>query len=458
MIIVISDLHIGAGLLDDCDNELENNLVEFLNQLGHRPTPVELVINGDFLDFAQAPPWRGSSLESIAPDESPLCFTEEQSLSKLESIIQAHKPIFDAISTFLATKTLNRLVVIPGNHDADFFWSTVRCALAAALGPAVRQRLMFHMERAYRPSAFPRVWIEHGHQSDPLNCFYSHKAEIWSSNAPPIMEDILGRRRLYECIGTRFLIRFLNYLDAEYPFVDNVKPFSRFIRLFAVSALKPGFGPLKVTIAMWRLMQFVTESIVIRPTDLLGLQEDSVIASLLNTYKQAPASRQRALAEAVRHHGFNLDRPLEMYVADKKRADSLLNFLADNPALLESLDEEERGFLSLGEDAGTLSLARGFAVDESGELKKRAKELLRRDDVGAVVMGHTHEAVNSSDYINAGSWTRYYTFVSGQEPSSWSLLKVDSYANFPYSLKYVEISGDAPDCLRLVTFKERSHG
>ena len=71
--VVISDLHISAGPLDDCDAELERGLVCFISELSSRGEPVELVINGDFIDFAQAPPYEGIELESETDTGVPLC-------------------------------------------------------------------------------------------------------------------------------------------------------------------------------------------------------------------------------------------------------------------------------------------------------------------------------------------------------------------------------------------------
>src|SRR6185503_9955270 len=93
-VAVISDIHIGAGPLDDCDAELEDGLVSFFDKLGAEREPVELVINGDFLDFAQAPPASGRELHASSPDGTPLCFTEAQSLVKLEAIHSSHEPVF----------------------------------------------------------------------------------------------------------------------------------------------------------------------------------------------------------------------------------------------------------------------------------------------------------------------------------------------------------------------------
>ena len=133
--IIISDLHVGAGALDDCDVTLESHLCRFLRD-GFSPTiPTELVINGDFLDFAQAPPWHGSELRSVSNKGTQLCFTEAQSVAKLENIFLAHPKIFDAIRHFLEGSPTRSVVIMPGNHDVDLFWPKVRKRFLTYLGP-----------------------------------------------------------------------------------------------------------------------------------------------------------------------------------------------------------------------------------------------------------------------------------------------------------------------------------
>jgi UDP-2,3-diacylglucosamine pyrophosphatase LpxH len=61
--VIISDLHVGAGPLDDCDHELDALLTSFIEEIA-RQDHVELIIAGDFLDFVQAPPWEGNQLEA----------------------------------------------------------------------------------------------------------------------------------------------------------------------------------------------------------------------------------------------------------------------------------------------------------------------------------------------------------------------------------------------------------
>jgi hypothetical protein len=83
---VVSDLHISEGDLDDLDDEMEGHLADFFASPKRHAEPVELVINGDFLDFVQAPPWSGSALGSTTADGIPLRFIQDQSLEKLANI------------------------------------------------------------------------------------------------------------------------------------------------------------------------------------------------------------------------------------------------------------------------------------------------------------------------------------------------------------------------------------
>src|SRR4051812_47846403 len=118
---VVSDLHISDNPLDDFDDVLQGEFCRFLGGMSTGSGPFELVINGDFLDFVQAPPWEGAALSSTTPEGLPLSFTQEQSLAKLGAIGQRHAPVFEALGTFLAAREDNALTILPGNHDPDFF-------------------------------------------------------------------------------------------------------------------------------------------------------------------------------------------------------------------------------------------------------------------------------------------------------------------------------------------------
>ncbi|MDQ2974822.1 MAG: metallophosphoesterase [Acidobacteriota bacterium] len=475
--IVISDLHIGAGPLDDCDAELERCLLDFLADIGSAGSPVELVINGDFLDFAQAPPWKGKDLEAVTPLGIPLCFTQEQSLAKLEAICNDHSSVFAALAHFLAVKVDNRLVINPGNHDADFFWPQVREQFINKIcseNPKLKAQIFLNLEQVYHPNSLPSVWIEHGNQYDPTNCFFvdeydatigthAGKRLYWDAHNPPILKDQTGQERLYECLGTRFLIKYLNKLDSNYPFVDNVKPFSRFLRIFGVSALRGGYGPIKASVAIWGILRYLLGSLITDPQGFLNAErrEGNPTASLLLGALQKLSSDQRkSFTTKLREAGFCADRPLTMYLQDVELSNSLLEFLSEDIDLLDGFPVFEKSYLdssSISASSGYLTLVNAYDVDETKALKGVAKNLIGREGLTTVIMGHTHEPVCDlphARYINTGSWTRYYR-IGDNKIRSWDILRTDSHELFPYQLNYAEIP-PGHETARMETYASKS--
>jgi UDP-2,3-diacylglucosamine pyrophosphatase LpxH len=443
--VVVSDLHVSSGSLDDFDEELEGHFLRFLGAL-RESGPTELVINGDFLDFVQAGPWQGPELESVSSDGIPLCFSEDQSRQKLREIYSAHPRLFEGIGLWLASRKSNRLTILPGNHDVDFFWPSIRSECNAMIASRTRcssEQVNFHLDRVFRPRNNPGTWIEHGHQYDSVNRFYPKETHRWGVNEPPIFTDTSGTERLYECIGTRFMIKYLNFLDSMYPFVDNIKPFSRFLKLFGASALVRGQGPLKAAIAVCAMLRYLGQLSGSHRSDVLSTQDKSsvmVAGRLKEALDKQSADKVRDVAASVANGGFSLKgQPLKM-VLDSSRSEELLSFFAEHPSILGEIDDQSDG--RLGVYAGTLGLGRGFLVDETQVLIKAAEAIIRDKCVNAVVMGHTHEPVldgNKSRYLNSGSWTRYYRYKPEEKTHPWLRLKPQSLRHFPYKLLYIQI-------------------
>lgn len=452
-LLVISDLHMGSGPVDDFEPQIEKHFIEFLNESSNTGDGTELVINGDFLDFIQAPPYTGRQLRSQSKEGIPLCFTEDQSLKKLEAIYHAHRASFSAISAFIARRVENRLVILPGNHDADFYWPNVQLRfrdLICGDNEAAKQRLVFWLERVYRPPTFPNIWIEHGHQYDPINNFVIDNKPCWGADNVPIRADRKGVKRLYECIGTRFTIQFINELDLKYPYVDNIKPFSRFLQLFGASALIPGFGPLKAAVAVTSMTAFLAKTITTRPKDVLGFSDGKSASAadvVLLAFERAPASCQKAFISAVRERGFPLKSSLKIVLRNQTRALPFIDFLADNFDVLETIDYEPPN--------GVLKLAGAFRVNESEELRAAALKIVNdaTNKADIVIMGHTHEPVAETAYINTGSWTRYYKLKTKEKLRPWSMLRAGSWRHFPYQLNYAVAEPGGRSTAKLRTYR-----
>jgi UDP-2,3-diacylglucosamine pyrophosphatase LpxH len=439
-VFVISDLHLGAGALDDFEAAIEREFVRFLAFCRSSGKPVELVINGDLLDFVQAPPYKGADLESQTDAGLALCFTEDQSLKKLDAIERQHENAFDALAAFILAGPHTRITILPGNHDVDFFWGRIRKRFldrVCGAEPELRSRVAFHLDRVYRPPIYPDLWIEHGHQYDQLNRFFVADTEYWSSGKQPIFPDGDGHPRLLECIGTRFLIRFLNDLDASYPYVDNVKPFSRFLQLFFLSAIRPGLGPLRAGLALLRMVHFLNQTVKTQGTqEVLDLRTGGEPppdeAMFIRTaFGRASSAKRRAFAEGLAARGVPLDRDVGILLNHPMDSKTLLAVIESHPELLDALDPPESD--------ETLDLVQGFSISETDSLKQAAREIASAASPRAIVMGHTHEIVEGDpdSYINTGCWIPYLKVEAGTSSHPWSRLRSRRGGLFPHRLMYV---------------------
>lgn len=453
-LIVVSDLHIGAGPLHDFEEQSEQAFVSALSAWAAEDVQTELVLNGDFLEFVQTEPWQKPELRGQSANGIPLCFTSEQSCAKLYNILRRHGAVMTALSRFLALG--HAITIIPGNHDADFFWPEVRATLAEALNATAGLR--FVLEQSYRSPAASWLWIEHGHQHDPCNCFYVDGRPLWSEASPPILTDAAGVERLYECIGTRFLSEFLNHIDHRYPFVDNVKPFSRFVRLFLRSSLSRHYGPVPVLVAGWRALGYVATAVGRRPSDLLSsgrFGDTGLAACIAAQFESLRPDEKDILNKALGEGG---RRPLDLLdmLETEDRAADALDLLARRFDIVKDWPEPAVGMLGSG-GGGMLTLGAAYDVDESAKLVEVAKDLIGKDGVLAVVMGHTHELVDhpsSVNYVNTGCWTRYLDSQSAVHPKE--LLEPGAERHFPFSFNYAVAESNRAGSLRLLNW--RKHG
>jgi UDP-2,3-diacylglucosamine pyrophosphatase LpxH len=459
---VVSDLHISDDPLDDFDDVLQCEFCRFLGDMSTSSRPFELVINGDFLDFVQAPPWEGAALSSTTLEGLPLSFTQEQSLAKLGAIGQRHAPVFEGLGTFLAAHEDNVVTILPGNHDPDFFFKRVSDRLKEMVcGSAnLSDRLRVYLDQVYRPAAYPGVWIEHGHQHDPANAFMVDGAARWSASSRPVFKDRDGTERLLECMGTRFLVRFLNRLDRDYPYVDNVKPFSRFVKLFWLSTFVRAQGPLRAAAAVWSMTKFLARTASWNWSDFQSMPDGTDGArTWLGHWVEALSADERCefmkMADEI---GVPIEMPLEMYVSDEERAEELLDALGEHPERLDGWPEAPEDLLSIGDEDDALGLVQGFTADDTATLKRAASAALERGGVEVVVMGHTHQAVTPTSalsYVNTGCWTRYYRFADDEHTIRWPMLRKPNYELFPYQLNYFEVTPGGPPAGDLRLFSER---
>ena len=242
------------------------------------------------------------------------------------------------------------------------------------------------------------------------------------------------------------MIKYLNRLDEEYPFVDNVKPFSRFLKLFGASAIMRGLGPLKAAVAVWAILRYLAyDNSVRHPSDLLGVDKEitpSVSLRLKQAIVKLSSPKQRELVTSLEQQGFAFEGRSPIMILEGGQSSDLMDFLAERPDLLDSMDDFGKGLLGKSGIEGTLTMTRGFVADETQTLAIAARNVIRSGGINGVIMGHTHESVLPTPeipYFNTGSWTRYYRYSAAEKTHAWETLKPESLADFPYQLGYVEI-------------------
>jgi UDP-2,3-diacylglucosamine pyrophosphatase LpxH len=152
LLVFVSDVHIGgAGGSDIFESASE--LEALVDELGDHAGPVELVLAGDFLDVLR-----------LAGTASPTAGDDVAStLARPE-----YRELFASLRRFAAGPG-NRVVYLPGNHDAEV-WSnpSIRRALEAA-GFVDRFALSFSASFESFPDQV--IYCEHGNQFDPANAF-----------------------------------------------------------------------------------------------------------------------------------------------------------------------------------------------------------------------------------------------------------------------------------------------
>ena len=220
--LVVSDLHLADGnTILEGFGDYQQAALEGLLQATNPGRPlgqtddIELIINGDCFDFLVTPPYHlhGSSNSATA-------------LNKVEKIIAAHGPFFEALRQFLSLAG-RRVTFITGNHDIELRFEPVRKRILEAIGEAKdAEAITFCSTRFYRP--LPDVYIEHGNYYD----FWNHAAAgLWNETGQPLTED---PPRITLPVGSHYYQHAAYLISQSYPYFDHFEPSMGTVRAMAL--------------------------------------------------------------------------------------------------------------------------------------------------------------------------------------------------------------------------------
>jgi UDP-2,3-diacylglucosamine pyrophosphatase LpxH len=146
MIVVMSDLHLGADLTyAECSKNL-GSLEKLLKQIKAAPNVKELVIAGDMLD------------EWFVPANVDTYQGKDQA-DFVKRIAATNKGVIDAFNSIIQEKKI-RVTYVPGNHDL-----TITAANVENILPGINQARDKELGLGtYSPADIPKMAIEHGHR------------------------------------------------------------------------------------------------------------------------------------------------------------------------------------------------------------------------------------------------------------------------------------------------------
>ena len=253
-IFVISDLHLGSGLNSNRNySGIENFFADqsfkrFVDHLliTQHSAPSLLVINGDLVDFLRIIEIPGNSKDlmdwqaelikvgifketaeleaSIADKERQfgLKTNDYKSIWKLFCCVRGHKPVFDALAKWLSKG--NKLIIVKGNHDLEWYWEAVRKYLSVLLAQISAEHSGRSESAMMDEFIIPNltfvddsmlindnIYIEHGHHYENFTTVYG----------PTLVNN---DQELGLPMGSFFNRYFLNRIELAYPYYEDVRP------------------------------------------------------------------------------------------------------------------------------------------------------------------------------------------------------------------------------------------
>lgn len=430
--IIISDLHLGKN--DDFDifqsSGKDDGFEAFLSHFEKAGEPVELIINGDFVDFLQLKPWEAYAREGKVA-------IREQALSKVVEIVKGNARAFRALAKFLANPH-TRIVVLLGNHDAelayDEVWQEVRAAILGTSGGQERLHFVNRATQYNFKMGGVNVHVEHGNIGDPWNeIIYKELFDDAEKNSgfsfPP---------------GTRFVYEVMNRFKESLRFVDLLKPEVPAVPLL-LARLEPFQSVKQLPATSLNMMRALKEGFI-------GRVRAKAHGGTFGEQSTAPPSPEDHLAKMAQLYVQQVDSDpdhLEEFLSSDESATGS-NSLEPSFAprwinrITESFGNALLRLLGRPNRFGDLEF---YKVDQTGEDVERARERFQ-GDVQIVVFGHTHAALKSEVadnrvYINSGTWANLVGLPSGSKdfPAWLDRIATNQFERTSYPT-YVVLSPD----------------
>ena len=428
-LLVLSDVHLGSELIfhvrpdapsrTGVSERRDRDLIALLDWYRSHPVgqrPWRLLIGGDLIDFS------GMSVSSPTADIVTELTAEElahglggavdHALAKLRMVLAHHAGVVRALATFVAAG--NQLVIVPGNHDADWHWEELQrefrerlAELGAFSGDQVQFAPWFYYEEGL-------IYLEHGHQYDAY-CSHDHVLYPVSPKDPKRTTSSLSD------VLVRYVVRPTRGMTEGGH--DRMSALDYFRFAFSLGVSGTALLARRFTRANRALFELWREH----------------VSEAAERARREHERKMRALSHATR---ISFERLLELAglqrppltrslsaIAAGMMLDQIVVALASSLSfalLFAWLDHWVTALASGLLVLSLLWLARRAwftrqTVEPSAELRESSVRVSRLLPTAFVVMGHTHlpevEAAGpGSTYVNLGAWAEEET-VGGASPA-----------------------------------------
>jgi UDP-2,3-diacylglucosamine pyrophosphatase LpxH len=235
LVVFVSDSHIGGD--PGCDGfESPGELKALLEELAGYEGPVELILAGDFFDFLQISP---------PPDRVDRAAL---TMSKPE-----YEALFAALARFNSGEH-NRVVYMPGNHDAEMWWNPKIQETLREQG--LVDQFVLSYEVCFQVGN--RQWVvycEHGNQFDPANTVENYTDPLDTPLGHHVVTDFTRRIAPFGEISRGL---DLSEIKNVYPLVDIPRwVASRYFYDFAGKIVSYLLLPLLVAYVVYRTTAFL---------------------------------------------------------------------------------------------------------------------------------------------------------------------------------------------------------
>jgi UDP-2,3-diacylglucosamine pyrophosphatase LpxH len=377
--LVISDLHLAGGHpIFDSFGDLQHTALEgFLNAVSSggsygETEDVELIINGDCFEFL-----------FMQPHERHGATYPTTALAKLEKVIAAHRPFFDALQRFISQPG-RHVTFITGNHDVELGFEAVRDRIYQAIhkGSDRKEGVDFCHARFYRP--LQDVYIEHGNQHD----FWNRICGLWNEQGQLLT---LRPGIITLPLGTQYIQHAAYPINVQYPYFDHFEPSMNLTRQVALLCL---LNPEIVVSTVHHVIEMLSYSR--NPLAGLSTSEERIPVKL---FEKAMIDFAAFQEDMVAHS----PEFIEPSGQETAQADAMLEFARMREAMSLPLAEAIRAIFSPSIYRMAESTASGM------------QNILHSDPaLRYAIAGHTHidrvDSINngSQTYINTGTWTTRY--------------------------------------------------